>query len=95
MSTELKTGSKSRPLPSAREVRGSNLEAKHARERLAHSYLEYVADFIRDALSNFWAETLGKPVVNLTLSSPECPSEIRLRIDDTGRTVDVTSEPHL
>jgi hypothetical protein len=93
MSTALESNSHSRPLSSAREVRENNLEAKHAGEKRVHEYLERLADFLQDAMAQFWPEASGKPVVNLMLSSPEGPSEIRLRIDDSGRVVDITNEP--
>ena len=92
-STVLQSNNHSRPLSSAREVRENNLEAKHANEKRAHEHLERLADFLKDALAQFWPETSGKPVVNLMLSSPEGPAEIRLRIDDSGRVVDITNEP--
>jgi hypothetical protein len=93
MSTVLESNSNSRPLLSAREVRETNLQAKHAREKLAQENLERLTDFIKDAMTQFWPETSGNPVVNLMLSSPEGPSEISLRIDDSGRVVDITNEP--
>jgi hypothetical protein len=93
MSAVLESNSHSRPLLSAREVRETKLEAKHAGEKLVHEYLERLADFIMDAMTQFWPETSGKPAVNLMLSSPEGPSEISLRIDDSGRVVDITNEP--
>jgi hypothetical protein len=92
MSTVLESSSHSRPLLSAREVRETNLEAKHAGEKRAQEYLERLADFLEDAMTQFWPETSGKPVVNLTLTSPDGPSEISLRIDDSGRVVDITNE---
>lgn len=93
MSTVLEFNSRSRPLSSTREVRENNLEAKHAGEKRVHEHLERLADFLKDAMAQFWPETSGKPVVNLMLSSPEGPSEISLRIDDSGRVVDITNEP--
>ena len=93
MSTVLEFNSRSRPLSSAREVRENNLEARHANEKRAHEHLERLADFLMDAMTQFWPETSGNPVVNLMLSSPEGPSEIRLRIDDSGGVVDITNEP--
>ena len=93
MSTALESNSHSRPLLSAREVRETKLEAKHAGEKLVQEHLERLADFIMDAMTQFWPETSGNPVVNLMLSSPEGPSEISLRIDDSGRVVDITNEP--
>jgi hypothetical protein len=37
-------------------------------------------------------ETPGKPIVDLTLSSPETPSKIVLRVDDNCKVIDVSDE---
>jgi len=37
-----------------------------------------MANFLGDALAKFWLETPDGPVVDLTLSSPGTPSEIKL-----------------
>jgi hypothetical protein len=95
MSNVLESNSHSLPLSSAREVRENNLEAKHANEKRVHEHLERLADFVKDAMTQFWPETSGKPVVNLMLSSPEAQSQIRLRIDDSGTAVDIIIEPQL
>jgi hypothetical protein len=79
-------------LPNAREKRAQDLGQKQAREKLGQEHLEKIARLFRDALAEFWAGAPGKPVVDLTLSSPEAPSGMRIRIDDSGRVVDVSDE---
>jgi hypothetical protein len=80
-------------LPRAREEREDCLAIKHASERRSLEHLEKMASFIEEAMANFLAETPGKPIVDLTLSSPETPSKIFLRIDDNGKLIDVSGEP--
>jgi hypothetical protein len=92
MSTEVENDNCVYPFPPAREKRERNLAEQHARERLGHEQLEKVADFFMDAMARFWPETSGKPVVILTLSTPEVPSQIRLRIDASGTVIDATDE---
>jgi hypothetical protein len=92
MTTQLEDDSRLRSMSSSREKREQNLEAKHAREKLGQEYLEKIAAFLRDAVMEFWAEAPQKTNVGLTLSSPEAPSEIRLRIEDSGQVIDVTDE---
>jgi hypothetical protein len=91
MTDELENDSRLYSLSSSREKREQDLEAKHSREKIGQEYLEKTADFLRDAVLEFWAETPGK-TIDLKLSSPEAPSEIRLRIDGSGKVADVTDE---
>jgi hypothetical protein len=91
MTAELENDSRLYSLPSSREKREQNLEAKHAREKLGQEHLERTAAFLRDAVMEFWAETPGK-TIDLKLSSAEAPSEIRLRIEGSGKVVDITDE---
>jgi hypothetical protein len=92
MTTEFEDDGRLYSLSSSREKREQDLEAKHTRQKLGQEHVERFADFLRDATTRFWPETSGKPVVDLTLSSPEAPSGIKLRIDDSGRVIDVTDE---
>ena len=92
MTTQFEDDSRLYSLTSSREKREQNLEARHAREKLGQEYLERIAVLLRDTVMEFWAETPGKTNVDLTLSSPEAPSEIRLRIEGSGKVVDITDE---
>ena len=92
MRTEFEYGDGVVPLPLARQKRKQKLEEKQAREEHGLEQLEKIAAFIEDAMTRFLPETPGKPILDLTLSSPEAPSKIVLRIDDNGKVVDVTDE---
>jgi hypothetical protein len=63
-------------LPLARQKRKQELEEKQAREEHGLEQLEKIAAFIEDAMTRFLPETPGKPIVDLTLSSPEAPSKL-------------------
>jgi hypothetical protein len=91
MSTELETNSHSRP-QSARELRERNLQEKQAYEKYVLDRLESVGDFLKAAMVHFWPETSGKPVIDLTLSSPEWPSKITLRLGGDNRFIDATDD---
>jgi hypothetical protein len=76
----------------AREKRQGKLEAKQSHEKTCLRYLEKLAEFIQDSMTQFLAEASGKPIVELTLSAAAAPLQIRLRIDDSGRVIDVADE---
>ena len=92
MRTEFEYGDGVVAFPLARQKRKQKLEEKQAREEQALEQLEKIAAFIEDAMTRFLPETPGKPIVNLTLSSPETPSEIVLRVDDKCKIIDVSDE---
>ena len=93
MGTEFEYGDSVVAFPLARQKRKQKLEEKQAREEHGLEQLEKIAAFIEDAMTRFLPETPGKPIVDLTLSSPEAPSKIVLRIDDNGKVIDVSDEP--
>jgi hypothetical protein len=93
MRTEFEYGDGVYALPLARQKRKQKLEEKQTREEHGLEHLEKLAAFIEDVIAHFLPETPGKPIVDLTLSSPEAPSKIVLRIDHSGKVVDVTDEP--
>ena len=93
MRTEFENGDGVVAFPLARQKRKQKLEEKQAREEHGLEQLEKIAAFIEDAMTRFLPETPGKPIVDLTLSSPEAPSKIVLRIDDNGKVIDVSDEP--
>jgi hypothetical protein len=80
-------------LPLARQRRQEKLAEKHRREVHRLEQLEKIAAFIEEAMTQFMPETSGKPIVHLTLSSQEARN-IVLRINDSGKVIDVTDEPH-
>ena len=92
MSSTLEENERMYQPPIAREKREEDLTARHAREKLAHEYLEKLAAFIPEAMAQFFPEASGKPIVDLVLSSAGAQSKIVLRIDHSGRVVDVTDE---
>jgi hypothetical protein len=93
MRTEFENGDGVYALPLARQKRKEKLAEKQAREEHGLGHLEKIAAFIEDAMTHFLPETSGKPIVDLTFSSPEAPSKIVLRIDGNGKVIDVTDEP--
>jgi hypothetical protein len=93
MPTEFEYGDGVIALPLARHKREQNLKEKQAREGQALEQFEKIAALIEDAITRFFPETPGKPIVDLTLSSPATPSKIFLRIDDNGKLIDVSGEP--
>ena len=60
-------------LPLARQKRQERLAERHAREVRDLEHVEKLATFIKDAIVHFLPEMSGKPIVDLTLSSPEAP----------------------
>lgn len=90
MLTEFENNSCVCPVPVARENREERLAAKHAREKHILEHLEQLADFIAEVAMQFLPQTSGKPIVDVTLSSTEVPSKIVLRIDESGKVIDVT-----
>ena len=93
MGTEFEYGDSVVAFPLARQKRKQKLEEKQAREEQALEQLEKIAALIEDAITRFLPETPGKQIVHLTLSSPETPSEIVLRVDDNRKVIDVSDEP--
>jgi hypothetical protein len=80
------------PLPIPREKRARDLAERQAHEKFAQEHLERIADLIAESMMQFLAETPGRPVIDLTLSSAAAPTAIRLRIDGSGKITDVTDE---
>jgi hypothetical protein len=93
MRTEFENGDGVYALPLASQKRKKELEEKQAREKHGLEHLEKIAAFIEDAMTHFLPETSGRPIVDLTLSSPEAPSNIVLRMGGNGKVIDVTDEP--
>ena len=93
MPTEFEYGDGVIALPLARQKREQNLKEKQAREEQALEQLEKIAAHIEDAITRLLPETPGKPTIHLTLSSPETPSEIVLRVDGNCKVIDVSDEP--
>lgn len=78
----------------SRDKNGNKSLKKNKREKSTVSNISKRSPpFIEDAMTHFLPETSGKPIVDLTLSSPEAPSKIVLRMDDNGKVIDVTDEP--
>jgi hypothetical protein len=80
-------------LPLVRQKRKEKLAEKQGREEHGLEHLEKIAAFIENAMTHFLPETSAKPIIDVTLSSPEAPSKIVLRIDDNGKVIDVSDEP--
>jgi hypothetical protein len=79
-------------LPFARQKRKTQLAEKQAREGHGLEHLERIAAFIEGAMTEFMSETSGKPVVHVTLSSPQVPLNIVLRVNDNGEVIHISDE---